>query len=305
MNDLLKSALDNAGVNHRSMPATMRAVKYTARHRDSLTIHTIIAASPHESGLFERWEAMQSAWLSDDFRAWKKACASYLLGTENAKTTKGEKLAILTAIMYLSPDEESGFKLCPKASPECSLLCLKHAGRLRFDTAQCARLCKTWGMIMHTEFFFRWFEEELRRVQRMADRLGYRLFVRPNGLSDWPFWRKAPGMFADNPDTQFYDYTKVPENAEAFLAGKLPKNYHLTFSRSELNEAYCLELLARGMNVAVVFANELPKYWRCFPVVNGDETDARPDDNTGSIGTVIGLKAKGVLKTRDSEFKVS
>ena len=37
----------------------------------------------------------------------------------------------------------------------------------------------------------------------------------------------------------------------------LPANYHLTFSRSETNEADCKRVLEAGGNVAVVFAGEM------------------------------------------------
>jgi hypothetical protein len=47
----------------------------------------------------------------------------------------------------------------------------------------------------------------------------------------------APTIFADNADLQFVDYTKSPKRAIEHAAGKFPSNYHLTFSRSETNEA--------------------------------------------------------------------
>ena len=87
----------------------------------------------------------------------------------------------------------------------------------------------------------------------------------------------------------------------AFLDGKLPSNYSLTFSRSETNEAQCLEVLNRGGNVAVVFRKELPTHWNGFPVINGDENDLRFLDPKG---VVVGLKAKGKAKSDTTGFVV-
>ena len=87
----------------------------------------------------------------------------------------------------------------------------------------------------------------------------------------------------------------------AFLDGKLPENYHLTFSRSELNDAQCDEIFARGGNVAVAF-DTVPDSFRGRPVYNGDDSDLRFLDPKG---VWIGLKAKGKLARSISPFKVS
>jgi hypothetical protein len=88
----------------------------------------------------------------------------------------------------------------------------------------------------------------------------------------------------------------------AFLDGKLPSNYSLTFSRSETNETQCLEVLKRGGNVAVVFRSKtLPTHWNGFKVINGDENDLRFLDPKG---VVVGLTAKGKAKSDTSGFVV-
>ena len=56
---------------------------------------------------------------------------------------------------------------------------------------------------------------------------------------------------------------------------KFPSNYHLTFSRGKNNDKKCEMVLAMGGNVAVVFRNQLPKTWKGYEVVNGDDTDLR------------------------------
>ena len=82
---------------------------------------------------------------------------------------------------------------------------------------------------------------------------------------------------------------------------KFPSNYHLTFSRSENNDKKCEMVLLMGGNVAVVFRNQLPKTWKGFEVVNGDETDLRFLDKKG---VVVGLIEKGMAKKDATGFVV-
>ncbi len=76
----------------------------------------------------------------------------------------------------------------------------------------------------------------------------------------------------------------------------MPANLHLTFSRSEINEADCLEVLAAGGNVAVVFADR-PATWNGYPVIDGDQHDLRHLDPKG---VVVGLSPKGLKAKRDT-----
>ena len=85
------------------------------------------------------------------------------------------------------------------------------------------------------------------------------------------------------------------------LKGSLPSNYHLTFSRSEANEAQALDVLKAGGNVACVFSGSLPETYLGFRVINGDESDLRFLDPSGVI---VGLKAKGKAKKDASGFVI-
>jgi len=85
------------------------------------------------------------------------------------------------------------------------------------------------------------------------------------------------------------------------LKGELPENYHLTFSRKEDNDGFVENVLGQGGNVAVVFADSLPKTWKGKAVVNGDETDLRFLDGKN---VVVGLKAKGKGRKDKSGFVV-
>lgn len=111
---------------------------------------------------------------------------------------------------------------------------------------------------------------------------------RLNGTSDirWEKIKVRDGknLFELYPDVQFYDYTKNPKRFD----GSMPKNYHLTFSRSETNHATAIELLRGGNNVAMVF-DKVPETYEGFKVVSGDETDLRFLDEKGVI---VGLKYK-------------
>ena len=84
-----------------------------------------------------------------------------------------------------------------------------------------------------------------------------------------------------------------------FLNGELPSNYHLTFSRSESNQKLVEMVLEMGGNVAVVFRDQLPKTWKGFEVVNGDENDLRFLDKQGVI---VGLIEKGLAKKDSTGF---
>ena len=82
----------------------------------------------------------------------------------------------------------------------------------------------------------------------------------------------------------------------------LPANYHLTFSRSEKNDADVLPLLRAGKQVAVVFAGKtLPTLYQGYRVIDGDRHDARFLDLRG---VVIGLRAKGKAKHDTTGFVV-
>ena len=83
------------------------------------------------------------------------------------------------------------------------------------------------------------------------------------------------------------NFTTTPNTyrAVAFANGKLPSNYHLTFSRSEnTSDATVRDLLKRGVNVAVVYWKHLPETdFGGFEVINGDENDLRFADPLGKV----------------------
>jgi hypothetical protein len=117
---------------------------------------------------------------------------------------------------------------------------------------------------------------------------GKNFAIRLNGTSDIPYEkikvREGKNIFELYSDVQFYDYTKIPNRFEK----ELPRNYHLTFSRSESNHEVAMKLLRRGVNVAMVF-DVVPNEYEGVRVVSGDDTDLRFLDDRGVI---VGLKYK-------------
>jgi hypothetical protein len=131
-----------------------------------------------------------------------------------------------------------------------------------------------------------------------AKRMNMKLCVRMNGSTDiaWEGIRyNGKNVFETFPDIDFVDYTKNPKRFDR----PLPRNLHLTFSRSETNESDCVALLNRGVNVAIVFET-VPATWKGFTVIDGDKHDLRQLDPRGARGTVIGLLPKGLKAKRDT-----
>ena len=234
-----------------------------------------------------------------------------LLGIgNNAKTIKSDKGGeYLTAIMYLEPRNT---KICPYQDiAKCKEGCLNTAGRAgiikRGETTNNiieARKRKTNLFLEDRKEFMRLIVKDIEAVIRKADRLGVKPCVRLNGTSDiqWETIELDSGnnIFEEFPQIQFYDYTKIPTRKVSKF-----KNYQLTWSYSEANQKYAdyfKTALDKGMNVAVVFKNELPVSYKNTRVINGDKDDLRFLDDKGVI---VGLKAKGKAKKDTSGFVIA
>jgi len=140
--------------------------------------------------------------------------------------------------------------------------------------------------------------DEITKAEKRSDKNDWEACFRLNLTSDLP-WHKL-GVVGQFSDSQFYDYTKDEKRFRSFLSGKLPDNYDLTFSRSELTkDSLVRELCNAGGNVAVVFRGHLPDEWQGIEVINGDEDDLRFKDPKGKI---VGLVAKGLGKKDETGF---
>lgn len=134
-----------------------------------------------------------------------------LLGTSSTKTIKGEKIGYLTAILYLTPNED----LCPLAKlAGCMEGCLYSAGRGAFNSVQKARQAKTAFWYEQRASFLMSLCADIWELRQAASRKNLKLLVRLNGTSDiaWENYDVIPNrtIFSLFPDVQFYDYTKHP-----------------------------------------------------------------------------------------------
>jgi hypothetical protein len=255
-----------------------------------------------------------------------------LLTVGNPKIEKSVAFGYLTAVLHLAPAKLSGFEVCAGRTEGCTNACLNTAGRggiaiggmLTYDTIangtrtnaiQLARVRKTRLYFEDRATFMALLVKEIRRFELMARELGLKPAIRLNGTSDIPFERvKTPmgnaNIMASFPDIQFYDYTK-----RANRKG-LPRNYHLTFSLADGNDAAAVTALNNGMNVAAVF-HKVPAKLGAFVELDGSTTLAVGDATMSwdvidadkhdlrfldPRGVIAGLKAKGNAKRDTSGF---
>ena len=225
-----------------------------------------------------------------------------ILGESSTKTIKGEKIGFLTGIVYLVPDA----KLCPHAKiAGCFDGCLNKAGRGAFDSVQNARAAKTQFFYTNQRAFLLSLAADIWSFKRRAAKLGLTPLIRPNGTSDIPF-ENLPVIGDQNifqlfSDVQFYDYTKHPSRN---LTGKTAGNYDLTYSFSAITpKPISIKGLTNPHNsrTAVVFQKQaaIPKTFRGWTVVDGDDTDVR---HIEPKSVVVALYAKGRAKRDTSGF---
>lgn len=213
-----------------------------------------------------------------------------LLTTNNAKTIKGEGKGYITSILYMTPftDNSRGINVCSHASQGCAASCLVGSGfGGMFTSVMQGRVNKTeYFLSSRIEFLNQLHKEIGKVVAKHKDKAI--VTIRLNGTSDLPFEKfkvfEGKNIFEAYPEVQFYDYTKNYLRFDKVL----PSNYHLTFSRSEINHDKAMEILKRGFNVAMVMS-KLVKQYKGFEVINGDNDDLRFLDKKGCI---VGLRYK-------------
>ena len=197
----------------------------------------------------------------------------------DAKTVKGKKYHFSTAILYLASAKQSGFNVCPSASPQCMEDCLFWSGRGRMKNTQIARIKKTQYYFLDRHNFMNQLKKEIELFIKRSKKNGLNPCVRLNGTSDisWEVYKYKNGLniFDNFPELQFYDYTVVFKRMFKYMNNKLPKNYHLTFSRKEDNLLDVMQVLKNGFNASVVFEKHLPLFYKGCSVINGDESDLR------------------------------
>jgi hypothetical protein len=224
------------------------------------------------------------------------------VGKSTPKLLKSDNsgLGWRSGIVYLAPHKMSGSNFCPAASAGCIASCLNTAGRGKTRSVQAGRLRRSQMFIEDREAFKSILHKEIGLFVKYNAKRGFRTCIRLNGTSDLSWEKLWPELFREFASVQFYDYTKISKRYDSFLNGKLPKNYHLTFSHSERNLGNCLEFLHKGGSVAIVWKTKdiIPKYFCGFDVHDADETDLRFLDKPG----VQALYAKGRAKHDKTGF---
>jgi hypothetical protein len=171
---------------------------------------------------------------------------------------------------------------------------------------QNSRILKTRLFFANKPLFMKLMTIEINRAINKAKRENMEFSIRLNCTSDispLAFNMNGKNILELYPNVSFYDYTKV--KAHWRVAEKY-HNYYITFSRdgSAENEKECLEWLAKGNNVAVVFgvakSSELPKKWKGYEVLVGDDYDYRVWDKLQVGKQVVGL----VYKVTKNDFDI-
>tara|TARA_R110000824_G_scaffold65440_8_gene170446 strand:+ start:937 stop:1668 length:732 start_codon:yes stop_codon:yes gene_type:complete len=223
-------------------------------------------------------------------------------GNTNAKTSKN---SLKTFILYLAPHKQNdkNINICPMASKGCISACLYTAGRGKFSNVQNARINKTNFYIYDKEMFVLKLASEIIKETNKAKKNKEKIAFRLNGTSDIDFiylLQKYAQLDVESlkENAVFYDYTKILGKVKKY---KNYTNYHLTFSRAEDNNSIAEAALNDGANVAIVFRDGLPKFWRGYKVIDGDTSDILMVYNKN---VVLGLKAKGEAKKDKSGFVV-
>lgn len=238
-----------------------------------------------------------------------------LLGssTKIEKVVDGVNESYLMSVQYLAPADEafpahSGASTCPfattcwrfkagnrRASMEgenpTDSACLVNSGQMAIPRNRGTRIWKTALYFGAPKAYRALLAFEIAALERKATREGKIAAVRLDGTSDLGY---AAKIAADFPNVQFWDYTKVAARTRS----SRPDNLHITFSYDgSFNAADSADFLARGGNVSAVLAvaaprgnasyPELPATFELdgieWPVVSGDETDARFTDPAGTV----------------------
>ena len=220
----------------------------------------------------------------------EKLGCRYLGGySTSAKLLKSYNHEYLTYGVYLAPANMSGYNVCPN-SKYCRENCLNGSGHNKGDilsgknTINNARILKTRLFFEDKETFMQIVLHEIAKYKRFAENHGKKIAVRLNCTSDidiCDFVYKGQNILEICKGIQFYDYTKVRK----YLSNNKFDNYDLTLSYSGYNWNTCSNYLQNGGRVAVVFYGNMPKKYKGYNVICGDNYDMRfLDDKNVIIG---------------------
>lgn len=229
--------------------------------------------------------------------------------SDSLKTDKSVKSGHVAAglIVYLVPGVT-----CPYATDGCIAACFgdeaNGSNSFGFKAVRAAMLKRTALLLSDPERFKREaVHQVLRKVRGLP--MGSRVSLRLNGTSDVEHLL-APVRAAviDALSRQYltavpYEYTKRWSLLnDPDLKGPYVDGVHITLSASEhTSDEQIRTALERGFNVAVPVAvksakQELPKFYKGFPAIDGDSSDFRPTDPQGVI---VLLRYKNKRKQRE------
>ena len=229
----------------------------------------------------------------------------------STKTAKSFTHGVYSPVQYWARHDIGGFNVCKWASPECIRGCLEDSGRMIFKSVKAAHLRRKMLFVNDRSQYWRDIIHDINWGLTKARSLGMEFACRMNGTSDMP-WERIPveidgKRHADSimemySAVQFYDYTKYSIWSRRIKVSHWPKNYDLTYSRSETNGNIALAHLHLGYRVAVVFEDEqFPDTWKGYPVVSQVDDDLTYKKPSGHV---LGLCAKGKAKQDTSGFVV-
>lgn len=169
---------------------------------------------------------------------------------------------------------------------ECIKNCLAFKGLAKVypKTIIKARKAKTDYFIADTDLFIEHLKREIKNQVKRAQKKGKKAIVRLNGYTDIDYSKF--GIFELYPEVQFYDYSA---DYEKVLNNKYD-NLHFTFSYKGNNLDQALDLLKKGINIAVIDIPE-NQFFNEYEVnhIDGDKQDFRFLDKPNSI---VWLKEK-------------
>ena len=230
--------------------------------------------------------------------------------TKTRKSAEKAKEYRIVSLMLAPAASANGRTVCSHSTSACEKLCVGSDGiglAQAFKAIGESRRLKTQWYNTDRAAFMKQLESELETEQRLADREGTTLCARMNCFSDLNWF----SLIRRFPNAVFYDYTK---NLLRIVSPEKPANYWLTGSWTEnkKNQQDCIELLRRGENIAIAFADlsgnfvsyralnqRLPKTWTLdgteFNCIDGDDTDLRMLDRRakpGKPGYIVALRLK-------------
>jgi hypothetical protein len=245
-----------------------------------------------------------------------------LLGS-STKIEKGERLGVLSSVMYLAPSDSAAImrhgkrlNVCPNATKYCRSACLGlTSGRMRFKSNFNSRLWKSALFFTDSSLFMEILEHEIKVKAIQAKAQNKICAIRLNGTSDIPFVTTY-NLAARFKDIQFYEYTKNPTTIERYKGTH--KNYHLTYSANSAAISPKISKLAldKGLSVAAI-VNKPPvceqskidlscmilgSFRYGTYIENGDASDARFLDAPNSIVYLMIKGGKKVAKTMGKDI---